>query len=529
MVIGSVLVALVGGWLFRWMSDDGFIYLRVVDQIWAGNGPVFNTGERVEVATGPLWLWILVAARLVPGIPLEWAAVILGLVLTAVGVGTASVAAQRMAGHWRGGFGVLAFASLPFTWHFATSGLETGLTFAWLGMTSLLLVGRSGANPDNKATALTGFVIGLGPLIRPDFALVSGILLLGLLLTKTIAPARKWVFLASALALPTIYQVFRMAYYRAVLPNTAIAKEAGLTNWPQGIRYLADALLNPTTLWIVVAATLVLVTAKRSRPLPIVIGIAGVLYTLAVVRAGGDFMRARLLLPALLLLAIAAAGSSLWKLRLLPILITLTTIVGLFDANRYDSRFGGSYIWNERSLYPFLTGVAQPVTLDDFSKIDLVEIGRDARRRAARGTPFILDRTNDGVLTDQAEAGIRPYTIVTGPIGMLGLSAGTGVYVVDRLSLADPIGARLEMASRGRPGHEKEQPRAWLDAAIGFDTAEGQMAARARDCDRLRRLLEGVTVPLTPALAWDNFIHALPDTTLRIPRDPESAISRFCE
>jgi arabinofuranosyltransferase len=529
MVLVSVLVVLVGGWLFRWMSDDGFIYLRVVDQVWAGNGPVFNAGERVEVATGPLWLWMLVAARLVPGIQLEWVAVILGLVFTSVGVGTASVAAQRMAGDWRGGFGVLAFATLPFTWHFATSGLETGLTFAWLGVTSLLLVGRSGTNPNDKATALTGFVIGLGPLIRPDFALVSGILLLGLLLTKTIAPTRKWVLLASALALPTTYQVFRMAYYRAVLPNTAIAKEAGLANWPQGLRYLADTLLNPTAVVIVVAAAAVLVTAKGRRNPSVMIGITGLLYTLAVVRAGGDFMRARLLLPALFLLAIAAAGSSLWRHRFLPILLILTAIVGVLDADRYDSRFGGSYIWNERSLYPFLTGIARPVTLDDFSAVDLVVIGRDARQRAARARPFVLDRTNDQVLTEIAEEGINPYTIVTGPIGMIGLSAGTGVYIVDRLSLADPIGARLELARRGRPGHEKEQPRAWLDAAIGFNTPDGQVAARARDCDRLRRLQEGVTLPLTPTLAWDNFIHALPDTTLRIPRDPESAVGRFCE
>jgi len=55
------------------------------------------------------------------------------------------------------------------------------------------------------------------------------------------------------------------------------------------------------------------------------------------------------------------------------------------------------------------------------------------------------------------------------------------------------------------------------------------IVSRARDCDRLRRLLEGVTLPLTPTLAWDNLIHALPDTTLRIPRDPASAVSEFCD
>ena len=35
------------------VGDDGFINLRVVSQIKAGNGPVFNAGERVEAATSP--------------------------------------------------------------------------------------------------------------------------------------------------------------------------------------------------------------------------------------------------------------------------------------------------------------------------------------------------------------------------------------------------------------------------------------------------------------------------------------------
>jgi arabinofuranosyltransferase len=31
-----------------WMSDDAFVSLRVLENIWAGHGPVFNQFERVE-------------------------------------------------------------------------------------------------------------------------------------------------------------------------------------------------------------------------------------------------------------------------------------------------------------------------------------------------------------------------------------------------------------------------------------------------------------------------------------------------
>jgi arabinofuranosyltransferase len=56
-----VAVFAVLAWNRRWMSDDGLIVLRTVRQILAGNGPVFNAGERVESNTSTLWTYLLVA------------------------------------------------------------------------------------------------------------------------------------------------------------------------------------------------------------------------------------------------------------------------------------------------------------------------------------------------------------------------------------------------------------------------------------------------------------------------------------
>jgi len=50
------------GWRQRWIADDGLIEARVVRQILAGHGPVFNPGERVEANTSALWTWLLAAA-----------------------------------------------------------------------------------------------------------------------------------------------------------------------------------------------------------------------------------------------------------------------------------------------------------------------------------------------------------------------------------------------------------------------------------------------------------------------------------
>src|SRR3954470_22006799 len=72
---------LVGGWSHRWMDEDAFINFRIVDQIFAGHGPVFNAGERIEASTSSLWLVVLVAGRAVFGAfaSMEWIALFAGL------------------------------------------------------------------------------------------------------------------------------------------------------------------------------------------------------------------------------------------------------------------------------------------------------------------------------------------------------------------------------------------------------------------------------------------------------------------
>ena len=52
------IFAFWGGWTRRWMSDDGLIVLRTVRNLLAGNGPVFNAGERVEANTSTLWQYL---------------------------------------------------------------------------------------------------------------------------------------------------------------------------------------------------------------------------------------------------------------------------------------------------------------------------------------------------------------------------------------------------------------------------------------------------------------------------------------
>lgn len=53
-----------------WIAEDALIPLRVVKQFWAGNGLVWNPGERVQVCTSLLWQILILPTGLFPNTPL---------------------------------------------------------------------------------------------------------------------------------------------------------------------------------------------------------------------------------------------------------------------------------------------------------------------------------------------------------------------------------------------------------------------------------------------------------------------------
>ena len=60
--ISAVVVGAIfgyGAWQRRWIADDGLIVLRTVRNLLAGNGPVFNEGERVEANTSTVWTYLI--------------------------------------------------------------------------------------------------------------------------------------------------------------------------------------------------------------------------------------------------------------------------------------------------------------------------------------------------------------------------------------------------------------------------------------------------------------------------------------
>jgi arabinofuranosyltransferase len=558
-VFAAVLAAFAACiWNRRWMSDDGLIVLRTVHQLVAGDGPVFNVGERVEANTSTLWTAMLVLPGMVPGLSLNWSAVVLGLVLSVAGVGFGLDAARRLHhGHHRMlPFGALVVVALPPFWDFGTSGLETGLIVGWLGLTWWLLVRRLEALRAGEAGRAwpVAFVLGLAPLVRPDLALFGLLVAGALVVLEARGGWRRIVGLgAVAVAVPLAYEVFRAGYYGLLVPSTALAKEASTARWQQGLYYLAD-LIGPYVLWVplvllVVGADAVLLALRRGpvadrpagrdrRAAAAVVAaplLGAVLLALYVTRVGGDFMHGRMLLPALFCLVLPLMAVPFSRSVALPVLgmggWALVSLLSLRPA--YEANLGPHWIANERLYYVLIVGHPNPITPEDFAghpvaPEGVAALGAEPRPSLAITGPGPNDELSWWLLPKPP--GDPRDTIDWLNLGVTGELSPLSTTVLDGVGLTNPIAAHATGIPDGRIGHDKELPVAWFlaDAGItrdtGFvDAADVDAARRALECPRTRELLDSVRAPLTAQRFWDNLTGAWERTTYRYPHDPREA------
>lgn len=523
-----------------WVTEDAYITFKSVDNFWNGYGPNFNRGLRVESFSHPLWLVILSAFRAFGYPALPPLAAVAGVVLSVVGVLAATQAARlrldklpRLAP-----IGAIAVAALPPFWDFASSGLETGLTFFWIGLTSLLLTLAAREHQRPTISALF-WTLGLAPLIRPDLALPSApLVMLALLLSRSggegVLPS---VLRLLRVFLPgLIWQLFRMGYYGLTVPNTFLAKEGFLSRWDQGLVYLNDTYglywLYPVVVLLLAGSAYSSIGSARrcqertaafsSWAIPLALLIGGVLHTTAVVRTGGDFMHARLLLPGLFFMMSAAAVVALpsgralrWCLLAAVSAWVFTTSLCIRSPHREGiSSFG---IADERAWYSHSSNAARPFTLDDYRFHRYYRIGEEAALM---------------VLKDKLKA------VYWAHIGIAVTALDKDTIVIDPLALNDHIGSHIELESRGRPGHEKVVRAAWFfaryPAGVGMvvrnqlagafakpETPEAIAAARAvLTSPSVAELTDAVSAPLTWELFWKNVGRAPRLTALRIAADP---------
>ncbi|MEU1984603.1 flagellar motor control protein ZomB [Nocardia sp. NPDC019395] len=426
-IVVTIALFAFGAWQRRWIADDGLIVLRTVRNLLAGNGPVFNVGERVETNTSTAWTYIVWFFSWLTQARLEYVVLGVALTLSLLALLFAMLGTGKLWGPASSVLllpaGALAYIAVPPARDYATSGLENCLVICWIALLWLLLIRWSKARRPGVAGLLgLAFLAGLAPLVRPEMTVVGGLALLLIFFAPMPASRlRPWLLrgliVAVAGAVPLVYQVWRMGYYGLPYPNTAVAKDAGGAKWGQGLTYLWD-LAGPYYLYVPLAILLVagLVSARVYRVAPVVVDPAAeqereglgrirrlrewlrtpaavvtlvlssaVLLTVYALRVGGDFMHGRMLLPQLFLFLLPVAviplrlpegGVRALNRRTAPAFgLMVVALVGTVawallasgtTAIKTGTKINESGIVDERVYYVLNTGHDHPIRAEDY-------------------------------------------------------------------------------------------------------------------------------------------------------------------
>jgi tetratricopeptide (TPR) repeat protein len=321
-------------------QDDAFISYRYVRNFLAGEGLVFNPGERVEGYTNFLWIIILAAitklggdmilASKILGVASGCAALILLYMLSVVLLRAMPALKDSGKGnrfHWL--LPLLPPALLASNGAFAywsISGLETSFFVAAVLLSAYLyLTGR----------ALAVLAAALATLIRPEGALVFAVIVGHMLLAGSGSTRGRLKaclgYVAGFAVLTAPFLVFRILYYHDIFPNPFYAK-TGLS-----IEYVKSGLayfwlfLREYGLWGAVYLMPLAFYRKLGTKGTFVLAVLYV-YTLYVILIGGDVLRAnRFFLPIApfayigFVLGVASLYSRLGRQNLRTLLLALTT------------------------------------------------------------------------------------------------------------------------------------------------------------------------------------------------------------
>jgi arabinofuranosyltransferase len=554
----TLLAAFVAGaWQRAWLAEDAFICLRTADMVALGWGPVFNPGERVEACTSPLWLAWIVLGRVLLGDAQAWTLGSGGLASVAA-LAVALAAGRPAPGQppalplfW------IAFALLPPAWDFATSGLEQGMALLHAAISAWLFL-RAGPRVARSARVRLAIAAwwGVGPLIRPEL----GILLpVGAVWMASRIPADQRRRLPALAALPALVAalplllltIARAAFFGVLVPNTAIAKAAAAADWWQGLRYLGQLVEVEHLAWVLVAALLTAVA--RAFALRDVAGVRALqavvlLWTLYVVRLGGDFMHGRMLLTPLLLLLAAHGWVRMPPAAAPRALVALAAgLLVFWPVDRLlrhtPPAFEERPAVDERAQYVAWTGSRRLTRADDYGGWHFHALGAwlgaaAPEVRALHGPrPMHVDLQSEPQRLTPAPTWVPGSVALVASadcIGVASFVAGAEVFVIDNLGLADAFAARQDPVE-GRVGHRRRltpalerarfAPRWEGDAVWNAEVAGWR---RALQCGELLDLHLAITAPLDAARLLRNLSGAVARTRLQIPRRAAEAEARFC-
>jgi len=311
LVLILVVVLLLEGIIFGYLVDDSFIPYRYAENLIAGNGLVFNPGERVEGYSNFLWV-VLLGAFMSFGISPIIASKVLGAALS---IGSILILFETQ---------LMAFLFLA-------------ALFFFLKETEI-----------DSRLPISGILLGLCSLTRPE----APLLFLAALAFRLWRTGRKWsasdtVWVLAYVAVFVPYLLFRISYYGSVFPNSYYAKTGGgLKQVIVGLRY-ANQFFSVNGGYLLLPLVSIPFVRGRSRLSPLYPFL--IAYLFFIVYVGGDHMHDfRFFIPILPIVFILAQEGLSELARLLKRWEGLALgilVFGFFFSNAINDYFRTSVVW----------------------------------------------------------------------------------------------------------------------------------------------------------------------------------------
>ncbi|MGH2582778.1 MAG: hypothetical protein ACRDFQ_07765 [Anaerolineales bacterium] len=217
--------------------DDAFITFRYARNLLAGDGFVFNPGERVLGTTTPLFTILLSGVGILFGgasAPFPSLAVSINTLADGISCILLFLIGNKLGSRWAGFGAGLAWAVAPFSVTFAIGGLETSVYV-------LLLIAIFWSYLERRYE-ISAFLSALALLTRPDALLLVLPLVIDRLLfaTRRGSPYPSWREALLFVIPGLIWGTFAWSYFGSPFPQSVLAKSAAyrLPQFAALIRFL---------------------------------------------------------------------------------------------------------------------------------------------------------------------------------------------------------------------------------------------------------------------------------------------------
>jgi arabinofuranosyltransferase len=464
-----------------WLDDDAYITFRTIDNFLNGYGLRWNTINRVQAYTHPLWMMVVTPFAAMTG-EIYYASLIvsIGISIAAVGVMLASVSGSAPAALFMLSAVTLSKAFVDYS----TSGLENPLTHLLLAL--FFVVQASLLGTARRLLVLSG-LMALLMLNRLDtFLLVLPAMAVEIF---RVGLRRAWKPVLLGMMPLLAWEVFSLVYYGFLVPNTAYSKLRHGVPKPeilyQGFLYVLDGIgSTPVTMLLILGA--VVAPFQGMGGGAAALGI--VLYISYVVWVGGDFMSGRFFTAPFLVavMQLARGGTSRFN-------VGWALAIGL--------------VWLTGLSAPRPTIMSTSAYGSDIQPADVIaRTGITDERRyyypqsgllnARRGVPM---PNHKWLYMGESARAKGDRVLETDAAGFIGYAAGPKVHFVDKYGLGDPLMSRLPAEAPWRIGHfVRRPPRGYFETIdtgrnIIKDPAIGQYF------EKLKIITEG---PIWSRLRW---------------------------